>query len=1066
MYSRLLHFLTSRGGLRAARAAWFIAAIALFLYGSASMAQTCPCSIWNASAAPTVVDAGPDSPVELGLKFEASTDGYITGVRFYKSAANTGTHVGNLWSSTGALLGTAVFTNETASGWQQVNFTNPVPVTANTLYVVSYHSTVGHWSATFDGFNTSGVNNPPLTALSSSSSGGNGVYTYGSTSLFPTSSYIATNYWVDVVYSQLPITSIAVTPANATISVGGTQQYTGTATYSDNSTADITSQATWTSSNTLVASMGSMSLATGLAQGSTTITATLGSVSGNTGLTVQPPPAPTCPCFIWSATTTPATVDAGPDNPVELGVKFRADSNGYITSVRFYKSASNTGTHVGNLWSLSGTLLATATFTNETASGWQQVNFSSPVAITANTVYVASYHTNVGHWSVNWQNFFNAGVDNPPLHAQADGVSGGDGVYMYGATSSFPTNTFESANYWVDVAYTESVSTATLTSIAVTPANTSIGSTGTQQFTATGTYSDSSTQNITMQVAWASSKTNFATINGSGLAAAVAAGTTVISATLSGITGSTNLTVNPPATLQSIAVTPANQTITAGNTLQFTATGTYSDSSTQNLTSQVTWASSIKGYATIATGGLATGQSAGATTISATLSGITGSTTLNVQAAPPPPPNGCPCSIWTLTTVPATIDNGPDNSVELGVKFTADDNGYITGIRFYKSAANTGTHVGNLWSSSGTLLGSATFVNETASGWQQVNFSSPVAITAGTTYVASYHTTVGHWSSTGEAFLSAGVDNPPLHALESSTSGGDGVYAYGNTSSFPANSYNETNYWVDVVYTETIPPALTGISVSPTNPTLNMLTQQQFSATGQYADGSSQDITSQVNWTTSNSVVASISGTGLGVPLESGTTTISATQGAFTGSTTLSVTCGCTIENTATAPTGPCPPGLPYMQSCIDFGPDNPVELGVRFYSDVSGYISAIRFWKASTNTGTHVGNLWTNTGTLLASATFTNETASGWQQVNFSTPVFIAADTYYVASYFTSVGHYAFYRNAFATSGIDTPPLHALEDGVGGPDGPFTYAPSSEFPTSSYRSTYYYVDVVFTPSN
>jgi hypothetical protein len=134
------------------------------------------------------------------------------------------------------------------------------------------------------------------------------------------------------------------------------------------------------------------------------------------------------------------------------------------------------------------------------------------------------------------------------------------------------------------------------------------------------------------------------------------------------------------------------------------------------------------------------------------------------------------------------------------VKFTSSSNGQITGIRFYKSSANTGTHVGNLWSSTGTLLATATFSNETASGWQQVNFSSPVSITAGTVYVASYHTTVGHFSADQEFFATAGVSNPPLEALANGVNGGDGVYAYGSTSSFPSNTYTSTNYWVDLVF--------------------------------------------------------------------------------------------------------------------------------------------------------------------------------------------------------------------------------------------------------------------------
>ena len=98
-------------------------------------------------------------------------------------------------------------------------------------------------------------------------------------------------------------------------------------------------------------------------------------------------------------------------------MKFSSDTNGYITGLRFYKASTNTGTHVANLWTSTGTRLATATFTNETASGWQEVTFASPVAIAANTVYVASYHTTIGHYSDDQYYFADKGIDNPPLHA-------------------------------------------------------------------------------------------------------------------------------------------------------------------------------------------------------------------------------------------------------------------------------------------------------------------------------------------------------------------------------------------------------------------------------------------------------------------------------------------------------------------------------------------------------------------------------------------------------------------------------------------------------------------------
>ena len=132
------------------------------------------------------------------------------------------------------------------------------------------------------------------------------------------------------------------------------------------------------------------------------------------------------------------------------------------------------------------------------------------------------------------------------------------------------------------------------------------------------------------------------------------------------------------------------------------------------------------------------------------------------------------------------------------MKFTADVSGSVTGVRFYKSGANMGIHTGTLWSSSGTLLATATFANESDFGWQQVTFSAPVAVTPGTTYVVSYHTTVGHYAATSPGFTTA-LDVGPLHGLASGSSGGNGVYAYG-PSAFPTSTFGASNYWVDVTF--------------------------------------------------------------------------------------------------------------------------------------------------------------------------------------------------------------------------------------------------------------------------
>ena len=179
---------------------------------------------------------------------------------------------------------------------------------------------------------------------------------------------------------------------------------------------------------------------------------------------------------------------------------------------------------------------------------------------------------------------------------------------------------------------TLTVITASLISIAITPANPSIAKGTSQQFTATGTYSDNSTNDITSSVTWSSGTVATSTISAGGLATGVAIGTSVITATSGTVAGNTTLTVTV-ATLIAIVVTPTNATITTGGTQQFTATGTYSDSSTKDITTTVTWNSGTTAAATITAGGLATGIDIGASIITATLGTVTTNVTLTVVAS-------------------------------------------------------------------------------------------------------------------------------------------------------------------------------------------------------------------------------------------------------------------------------------------------------------------------------------------------------------------------------------------------------------------------------------------------
>ncbi len=195
---------------------------------------------------------------------------------------------------------------------------------------------------------------------------------------------------------------------------------------------------------------------------STTVKARAIDDSGNIGnATAGTPVTVNCPCTVFGGTV-PGTTDSGDNGSLEVGVKFRSDLPGTISGVRFYKSAKNTGTHVGSLWKADGTLLAQATFSGETASGWQKVNFSSPVTIQPNTTYVAGYFAPNGHysaqeWALNHPPA--TGPDNldaPPLHVLPDSSSGGNGLYQYDSSPVFPTNTYQSENYWVDVQFNPS----------------------------------------------------------------------------------------------------------------------------------------------------------------------------------------------------------------------------------------------------------------------------------------------------------------------------------------------------------------------------------------------------------------------------------------------------------------------------------------------------------------------------------------------------------------------------------------------------------------------------------
>ena len=461
----------------------------------------------------------------------------------------------------------------------------------------------------------------------------------------------------------------------------------------------------------------------------------------------------TCPCTVWSPTAVPDRAD-GDTSAVEVGMKFRADVAGFITGVRFYKFSVNGGTHVGNLWSTTGSRLATVTFTNETASGWQEARFAAPVAVTANSTYVVSYHAPGGRYGVS-SSFFSTGVDNPPLHALRDGVDGPNGVYIYSGTSAFPTQTFQSENYWVDVVF-ETSSAPDTTAPTVSSVFPGSGSTGV-----------SATANVT---ATFSENMDASTITAATFELRDAANALVASA------------VSYDAATRTATLDP-NASLALGSTYTARVRGGTADPRAKDAAGNALAANLSWSFTTTTT---------------------------------PPPPDNCPCTIWAPTTVPDRQD-ADSNAVEVGVRFRATQGGYITGVRFYKYAANSGTHIGNLWSNTGTRLATVTFAGESASGWQEALFATPVQVTANTTYVASYHAPVGRYGVSSNYFTAAAVTRGPLTALRDGADGANGVYRYTASSAFPSSTFQSENYFVDVVFvtslgSDSTPPSVTSIT--------------------------------------------------------------------------------------------------------------------------------------------------------------------------------------------------------------------------------------------------------------
>ena len=519
------------------------------------------------------------------------------------------------------------------------------------------------------------------------------------------------------------LVSISVTPAATSIAIATDQQYSAVGIYSDNSTRDLTDIVNWDLSDPGVATIsvetGTAPSNSGLyagtstnyykfmhvkgkAPGRTFIRAKCEGLTGSATLTVTQ-------ATLVSLAVTPAdpAIAKGTNQQFIVTGTFSDNTTQDLTNTVTW-SSSNTGVAtISNaagskglaVSSAAGSTTITATSGSISASTTLTVSQTTLVSLAVTPVNPAIAKGANKQFLATGTYSDNTTQDLTNTVAWSSSNTGVATISNGLATSVASGSTTITASYGgISASTTLTVTPTTLLSLAVTPTNPTIGKGTSRQFIATGTYSDSTTQDLTNTVTWSSSNTGVATISNAagskGSASAAAAGSTTITAISGSISASTTLTVTP-ATLVALSVTPANPAIAKGTSRQFTATGTYSDSTTQNLTNTVTWSSSNTGVATISNAagskGLASAAAAGSTTITAISGSISASTTLTVS----------PATLVSLAVTPTSPAIGVGSNQQLTATGTYSDSST-------QNLTNTVT-----WSSSNT--GVATISNAAGS---------------------------------------------------------------------------------------------------------------------------------------------------------------------------------------------------------------------------------------------------------------------------------------------------------------------------------------------------------------
>jgi trimeric autotransporter adhesin len=736
----------------------------------------------------------------------------------------------------------------------------------------------------------------------------------------------------NLTVTQATLASIAVTPTNPSLGIGVNQTFTATGTFSDGTVSDVSSGATWASSDPAVASIDSGThIATSISTGQTTISAAVGKLSGSTTMTVTSASlvsitvAPeTSTLAVGGTVVLTATGTYSDNSTVDLTQSVTWSSNATTTALvsnglgsqgTVTGVASGSATISATLGAVGGSSAVTVTGATLVSIDVTPANPTLPLGTTASLGATGTYSDNSVvdlTDSVTWT------IDDPKV-ANVSNANANPGLVTAVAIGSTSAH---AALGSVNAQTTITVTAAKLVSIAITPANPTLPAGTTQALVATGMYSDGSTLDVTVSAVWSTSPASIATVSNAigtqGLATAIATGSSTVTATLNGVSGTTKLTVSAP-TITQIVVSPIASSVRVGQTVRYTATAILSNNTQRDVTQAATWSSSDTKVAAFAQGpgGGMGGRvvntlAVGTSTIAASYQNITGSTTLTVSNAVLSEIQVTPIQA-TLTvkgtrqyTATAIYSDNTQQDVTAQATWVSSNTGVA---QVSTGGGGPGPGGGGGGGTRGTVTaiaaGSATIsatvngitggatVTVTAATLSSISLTPvepSVAVGTQVSFVAtalySDDTSV---NVTNQATFTS--SNPQVAAV--STANG----SRGQTQTLTAGSATITAAYGGLTGSTgiTVTSAkLTTIQITPFAPTLLPGFTTALTATGIYSDNTTRDLTTLVTWSSSDPSVAALSNAaatrGQLTPLKAGTATVTATYQSLSGTDAITVT--------------------------------------------------------------------------------------------------------------------------------------------------------------------------------